>query len=106
MPLRVEVHQELDVLADPVALVESDVPDRLVGDLGRLRQVLVNLVGNAIKFTEEGEIILSVEPEKISPKGYDLLLSVTDTGIGIPAQYPALDESPHRAAAARQRYCG
>ena len=66
--------------------VAHDVPETVVGDPARLRQVILNLVGNAIKFTETGEIILSVEPEKIMPAGCDLLISVTDTGIGIPPE--------------------
>jgi len=66
--------------------VARDVPETVVGDPVRLRQVILNLVGNAIKFTESGEIILSVEPEKIAPEGCDLLISVTDTGIGIPPE--------------------
>ena len=66
--------------------VARDVPETVVGDPVRLRQVILNLVGNAIKFTESGEIILSVEPEKIASTGCDLLISVTDTGIGIPPE--------------------
>ncbi|MCG6911908.1 MAG: response regulator [Deltaproteobacteria bacterium] len=66
--------------------VARDVPENVVGDPARLRQVILNLVGNAIKFTEEGEIILSVEPEKIDRDSCKLLISVTDTGIGIPPE--------------------
>ena len=66
--------------------VARDVPETVVGDPVRLRQVILNLVGNAIKFTGSGEIILSVEPEKIESAGCDLLISVTDTGIGIPPE--------------------
>jgi two-component system sensor histidine kinase/response regulator len=66
--------------------VARDVPETVVGDPVRLRQVVLNLVGNAIKFTESGEIILSVEPEKLTQTGCDLLFSVTDTGIGIPPE--------------------
>src|SRR6516162_7334114 len=62
------------------------VPDALIGDAGRLRQVLLNLVGNAIKFTERGEIVVLVEnAAEPAPEGEVLLrFAVTDTGIGIP----------------------
>ena len=61
-----------------------DVPTRLVGDEGRLRQVVVNLVGNAVKFTERGEIVVSVAVEERSGDSVTLAFSVRDTGIGIP----------------------
>ena len=66
--------------------VQSEVPDCLVGDLGRLRQVLLNLVGNAIKFTSEGEVVMRVEvADDPPPDGeIDLRFIVRDTGIGIP----------------------
>ncbi|MDR3639555.1 MAG: response regulator [Isosphaeraceae bacterium] len=67
--------------------VASDVPDALVGDPMRLRQVLVNLVGNAIKFTEHGEVIVRVERAGSGVEGerVGLRFDVQDTGIGIQA---------------------
>jgi two-component system sensor histidine kinase/response regulator len=61
-----------------------DVPDALQGDPGRLRQVVANLVGNAIKFTSHGEVVLRVETETVSQDHVVLHFTVTDTGIGIP----------------------
>ena len=77
-----------------VCQVDADVPDALVGDAGRLLQILLNLVGNAIKFTEMGEVVVTVRPEigLIGPMGLispisdqaRLHFEVRDTGIGIP----------------------
>jgi PAS domain S-box-containing protein len=61
------------------------VPERLRGDPGRLRQVLVNLVGNAVKFTERGEVRLTVQKVEDTAEGVAVRFDVSDTGIGIPA---------------------
>ena len=61
------------------------IPDRLRGDPGRLRQVLVNLIGNAVKFTEQGEVRLSIEAVDETEQGIALRFEVSDTGIGIHA---------------------
>jgi PAS domain S-box-containing protein len=66
--------------------VPPEVPTALIGDSGRLRQVLVNLVGNAIKFTEHGEINVEVRLEKQTEDAVLLHFIVRDTGIGIPAE--------------------
>jgi PAS domain S-box-containing protein len=72
--------------------VQPDVPDALIGDAGRLRQVLLNLAGNAVKFTDEGEVVVRVEinqgdgPPPLPGVGeVGLRFTVRDTGIGIPA---------------------
>ncbi len=65
--------------------VATDVPHRMLGDPGRLRQVIVNLVGNAIKFTEYGEIEVAVQRlDNVREKHANLRFNVRDTGIGIP----------------------
>jgi PAS domain S-box-containing protein len=66
-------------------LIESDVPETLVGDPSRLRQVLINLFGNSLKFTESGEINLRVQLEGVKEESICLHFSVEDTGIGITA---------------------
>ncbi|MGE0086639.1 MAG: response regulator [Desulfococcaceae bacterium] len=74
--------------------VLPDVPDRLIGDPARFRQIILNLVGNAVKFTDRGEIIVTVKTDSYTENGVCLLFSVRDTGIGIP---PEKQESIFRA---------
>ena len=62
----------------------SAVPHTLRGDPGRLRQILVNLLGNAIKFTHQGEVVLRVTRETATAQDVVLHFSVRDTGVGIP----------------------
>ncbi|WP_177734727.1 GAF domain-containing hybrid sensor histidine kinase/response regulator [Flavobacterium inviolabile] len=64
--------------------LDADMPEMVVGDQGRLNQVLVNLVGNALKFTEDGEVTVSVKMVEETDNHYALRFSVKDTGIGIP----------------------
>ena len=64
--------------------IKPDVPTALIGDPGRLRQVIVNLAGNSIKFTEKGEVVIQVEVEKEADASAKLHFMISDTGIGIP----------------------
>ena len=66
--------------------VAPDVPETVRGDSGRLRQVLMNLVGNAIKFTEKGEVGLKVQMEAAHDHDFTLRFTVADSGIGIPKE--------------------
>ena len=63
--------------------IRPNVPDDLVGDTGRIGQILVNLVGNAIKFTEQGEVAVRVDAEAVTAESVTLRVAVQDTGIGI-----------------------
>jgi len=90
-PLGIRAGQKsLELTAD----VPASVPDALVGDPGRLRQVLINLIGNAIKFTEQGEISLEVRAASHLNGHVHLQFAVTDTGIGIPPDKQSAIFSP------------
>ena len=90
------LHSLIEEMCDPLALkaqekgleflygLNSDVPSLLKGDQGRLRQILNNLVANAIKFTANGEVVVQVELEEETESSARLLFKVKDTGIGIP----------------------
>ena len=69
---------------------DGDLPERVVGDPTRLRQVLINLVGNAIKFTEQGRVLLDVRPEPLPMAPHRLCFTVCDTGIGISVDQQAV----------------
>ncbi|HAX76834.1 MAG TPA: hypothetical protein DCY88_13575 [Cyanobacteria bacterium UBA11372] len=89
--LSICIEEVLDLLApqahgkelELAGLVYQNVPIHLQGDAGRLRQILTNLIGNAIKFTSVGEVVLRAELLSESPSSATICLSVTDTGIGI-----------------------
>jgi PAS domain S-box-containing protein len=98
--LRSSVESALDLVAASAAakglnvayLIDPDAPAAIVGDPTRLRQILVNLLTNAVKFTEQGEVVLSVqsapasEDDGRSAEVYELHFTVKDTGIGIPEE--------------------
>ena len=79
--LAVKAHEKNLELAYRVA---PDVPDRLVGDPHRFRQVLLNLIGNALKFTDSGEIIVFAQCQSLEDNRLMLHVAVRDTGVGIP----------------------
>ena len=89
--LRTVVESVMEMLAEEAqkkaielaSFIHKDVPDKLRGDPTRLRQILTNLIGNAIKFTEVGEVVVSVMKENSPNPHIKLRFSVTDTGIGI-----------------------
>ncbi|MDX1438819.1 MAG: response regulator, partial [Rubricoccaceae bacterium] len=95
--LRQCIEEALDLMASKAAekrlelayTLSDGVPEAILGDVTRLRQVLVNLLGNAVKFTETGEVVVYVESRAVRSSGsqtlHELQFSVRDTGIGIPA---------------------
>ena len=93
--LRAAVEEVAELLAEKAeskgielaCLLHSDIPHELRGDPGRLRQVLINLVGNAVKFTEQGEVLVRVNKVHESQEGIVLRVEVADTGIGIPLEH-------------------
>ncbi len=90
--LRVTLENAADTLAlkahenglELACHIRPDVPTALIGDPGKLRQIIVNLAANSLKFTEEGEILIWVENESESDDSVKLHFMVSDTGIGIP----------------------
>jgi len=86
-PLGMRADQKgLELSAD----IPAEVPDHVIGDPTRLRQILINLIDNAIKFTERGDVVLRVAVESETADEHCLHFSVTDTGMGIPAEKQAL----------------
>ncbi len=82
-PLAARAHAKALELA---CQVRPDVPDGIIGDPGRLRQIIVNLVGNAIKFTDKGEVVVQVQTKTRAGSHTTLHFSVADTGVGIPPE--------------------
>jgi signal transduction histidine kinase/CheY-like chemotaxis protein/HPt (histidine-containing phosphotransfer) domain-containing protein len=78
--LKVKVQKEVEFNL----FLDAEMPENVVGDQGRLNQILVNLVGNSLKFTQEGEVTVSVKKMDETDDHYSIKFSVKDTGIGIP----------------------
>ncbi|MHC0440225.1 ATP-binding protein [Flavobacterium sp. 3-210] len=78
--LKVKAHKEVEFNL----FLDADMPDIVIGDQGRLNQILVNLIGNALKFTHDGDVTVSVKKVEETEEHYSLRFSVKDTGIGIP----------------------
>lgn len=81
--MALQAHEkDLELICD----IHHEIPGELIGDPARLRQVLINLVGNAVKFTSHGEVAIVVEPEEVTEDVIWLSFSVSDTGVGIPSE--------------------
>ena len=103
-PMALHAHQKGLEL---VSAIGPGVPDGVVGDQARIQQVLTNLVGNAVKFTEAGDIRISIEERSRTTATSNLLFSVADTGIGIPAdQQTAIFEAFRQADGSTTRKFG
>ncbi len=86
------IEDSLDLLSSKAAeknieliySIDKHTPIAIIGDITRLRQILANLISNAVKFTDQGEIFISVTSQKLEDKNYEIQFAVKDTGIGIP----------------------
>jgi two-component system, sensor histidine kinase and response regulator len=97
-PVTFDLHQTLEEVLRALALkahekhlelvlqISRDVPEQVIGDRGRLRQILVNLIGNAVKFTQQGEVLLNVHCNQRTDQELEIQFNVSDTGIGIPSE--------------------
>jgi signal transduction histidine kinase/DNA-binding response OmpR family regulator len=97
-PMPFDLHQTLEEVLRAFAFkahekklelilqIGRDVPEYVMGDCGRLRQILVNLVGNAVKFTGQGEILVSAQRKTHTDQEFEIQFNVTDTGIGVPPE--------------------
>lgn len=109
-PIEFSLRDDLEVAMKALALrahkkglelachIPVEIPDTLLGDPGRLRQVVVNLIGNAIKFTSQGEVVMRVAIEWQLKREICLHFTVTDTGIGIPPEKQQLIFNPFTQA--------
>jgi signal transduction histidine kinase/DNA-binding response OmpR family regulator len=94
-PLAIRAHQQgLELICE----IEPDVPAGVIGDATRIQQILTNLVGNALKFTERGHIFIAVRQDSRTQRSTKLHFSVTDTGIGIPPEKHGMIFEPFRQA--------
>ena len=103
--MALRAHQKgLELVAD----IAPDIPRRVVGDPGRVRQILLNLVGNAVKFTERGEIVVRLTADRVDADQTTLRFAVSDTGIGIAPeqQLTIFDAFAQEDASTTRRYGG
>ncbi len=100
-PLGIAAAEKSLTLAYAVA---AEVPDRLWGDPGRVRQIIVNLTGNAIKFTGSGEIVVRVSCEAMSADGVTVVFEISDTGVGIDPSLRALLVNPFASSPLRRQH--
>ena len=113
--LRRCVEESLDLLASSASekninmayFIDDNVPAALIGDVTRLRQILVNLLSNSIKFTHHGEVLVSVTARALAGASYEIAFAVKDSGIGIPAdRVPELFQSFTQGDASTTRKYG